>query len=560
MRYRSRVNRTIIFAIISLFVCNFAVRLIYGSYRRSLERKNDKILDEKIAQISYEQGGMDYNISLLESLLKLKNLTDSQYGRIYLLIANFHYIAGDMKSYFDVIGKALFYNQRAGSKDDTIYLYANMAKYFLEINADEQAFSLIKRAAAFGSFYSCENILTRIQALQVYSSYLIAEKKYENAYLAAQKIIDDAPATASFTPVFPKRFERSGKAIKAMILLKQNKINEAYITACQLWEKYADENENVSQFCAFDFYMPLLEIKTHWAVSQKKYDKALEFNELYGKYCDMFFFKTKKTQLSGFLMASLPPQMGKERGQLYAQLSETSQSLVKTLINDYTYLADNKFSTVINELELQSEIHEKSQELIHALLINLFIAAVILLFVYAVFREARTDGLTKLFNRRALNSKIHWLEKFQRGYSAIMIDLDDFKKLNDTYGHDFGDEVLRSVCRVVLDSEHHNVYAYRYGGEEIVIILEHTSFDDIIRQAESIRTKICRIKFENGARITASFGIGTKPENPIKQADENLYYAKSKGKNIVAYKLNGNQYLAERRLEIRNPMPDTVKK
>ena len=68
------------------------------------------------------------------------------------------------------------------------------------------------------------------------------------------------------------------------------------------------------------------------------------------------------------------------------------------------------------------------------------------------------------------------------------------------------------------------------------------------------------LQVQKDVKITASFGVGAKPENPIKLADENLYYAKRKGKNIVAYKVNNKQYLAERRLEIRNPMPDTVQK
>ena len=213
----------------------------------------------------------------------------------------------------------------------------------------------------------------------------------------------------------------------------------------------------------------------------------------------------------------------------------------------------------MNELILKTELKEKTGEIIHAILMNLFIIVMAVILFYVVYTEMQLDGLTKLNNRRTFNSHIHHLEKAKKNYYAVMIDLDDFKKLNDTYGHAFGDEVLKSVSNAIIETESRFVKAYRYGGEEIVVLFEHLAFEDVIRMAESIRNKICKLKLSKNVRVTASFGIGTKPGNPVRQADENLYYAKSKGKNITAYKLDGKQYLAERRLEIREPVPDTEK-
>ena len=249
-----------------------------------------------------------------------------------------------------------------------------------------------------------------------------------------------------------------------------------------------------------------------------------------------------------------------EKTSLTLRLSGDSRALISSVFKNYTFLASDKFSTIMTQMDLEAAVHEKTQEYIHSIMLNFFIAVVIILLIYLIFAEAHTDGLTKLSTRGALNSKLIRLEFFKTNYSAIMMDLDNFKQMNDTYGHDFGDKVLKDVAGVVLDSERRHVKAYRYGGEEFIIIFEHFAFEDVIRHAESIRTKICRLQFSNGVHVSASFGVGAKPENPIKLADENLYYAKSKGKNIVAYKINNKQYLAERRLEIRNPMPDTEKK
>lgn len=560
MRYRSKVNRSLILIILFLCFCDVIFRIVKASYYNSVVSQNQEKIDEAISQLKYKQNTVEEDKALLLPLLEFKNLTDSQNGQLYLLITTLNYTSGDMKSYFDTVGKALFYNEHCNNIDETIYLYANMAKYFLEIGAETEAYSIIRRAKEFGSFYDCKNILARLQILQVYADYLISEGRYDEAYIAADQIIEDSSKTASFSPDFPSLYERSGEAIKAMILLAQQKYYGAYNLACELLERYHNENEVLSQFSAFDFYMPLTYIKAMWALNTQKYDKAVEFLGEYGQYCEKFFFTMKKIRLTQRIVAAIPSSMGREKDTLSKQLSADSKSILMSVIKDYTYLASEKFSTIMTQMDLESEVHAKTQKYLHTISFNLFITLVILLLLYAVFNEAQTDGLTRLYNRRALNAKIRNYEFRKTNYSAIMLDLDDFKHINDTYGHAFGDEVLKAVAGVVLDAERRHIKAYRYGGEEIVLLFEHMAFEDVIRMAESIRTKICRLKFSKDVKITASFGVGAKPENPIKLADENLYYAKRKGKNIVAYKVNNKQYLAERRLEIRNPMPDTVQK
>ena len=135
-------------------------------------------------------------------------------------------------------------------------------------------------------------------------------------------------------------------------------------------------------------------------------------------------------------------------------------------------------------------------------------------------------------------------------------DIDDSKKLNDSFGHDFGDEVLRGVAQLLLMNERHNVKCYRYGGEEMVIILEHIDLEHAVKFSERIRTEISLLRWRENVRVTASFGLGYEMPDSVKEADENMYLAKKKGKNFTAYRKDGKQYLAERRMDIRNPVPD----
>jgi len=90
----------------------------------------------------------------------------------------------------------------------------------------------------------------------------------------------------------------------------------------------------------------------------------------------------------------------------------------------------------------------------------------------------------------------------------------------------------------------------------MVIMLEHFDIDHAVRFCEHIRTEISLLKWRNDVHVTASLGLGFETANCKKEADENMYIAKQKGKKLTAYKRNGKQFLAERRLDIRNSMPD----
>ena len=123
-----------------------------------------------------------------------------------------------------------------------------------------------------------------------------------------------------------------------------------------------------------------------------------------------------------------------------------------------------------------------------------------------------------------------------------MIDIDNFKKLNDTYGHQFGDEVLQVVSRLFQDSLRKTDYVARYGGEELIAILPETSIEQAIIPIERLRCKISDQVFMydfKRVNVTVSIGIAQNnydllsADNFIKLADNALYEAKQKGKNRI---------------------------
>jgi len=157
--------------------------------------------------------------------------------------------------------------------------------------------------------------------------------------------------------------------------------------------------------------------------------------------------------------------------------------------------------------------------------------------------QSLRDPLTGLYNRRymedALERYINLAERTGSATSIIMIDLDNFKRLNDEHGHAKGDSVLRDVAGQLSAALRPSDVVARYGGEELIVILPNCGLEDSAAKAEMLRLRIEGLSDAHGASISASFGVATVPETStskadvIPTADAALYVAKKAGKNCV---------------------------
>lgn len=151
------------------------------------------------------------------------------------------------------------------------------------------------------------------------------------------------------------------------------------------------------------------------------------------------------------------------------------------------------------------------------------------------------DPLTGLLNRRAA---LDLVEEFARhnslaGTALVMFDIDHFKQVNDTYGHELGDEVLKRVGSIVQQVVREGDAAVRWGGEEMVVICPKTNADGAVRVAEKLRAEIKQLHFSNqNLVISASFGVaniqpGESFSQALGRADEALYEAKKSGRDRI---------------------------
>lgn len=159
-----------------------------------------------------------------------------------------------------------------------------------------------------------------------------------------------------------------------------------------------------------------------------------------------------------------------------------------------------------------------------------------------------TDGLTKLFNSRhfyiQLKSEINRANRYKHPLSLLLLDIDDFKKYNDTFGHLEGDKVLIRLAQVILRSLRKTDSAYRYGGEEFTAILPETTGEAAMALAERIRGEFACESFSTWSitPVRKTVSIGAAEYNPdeelsifLKRTDESMYRAKKQGKNRVYF-------------------------
>lgn len=154
------------------------------------------------------------------------------------------------------------------------------------------------------------------------------------------------------------------------------------------------------------------------------------------------------------------------------------------------------------------------------------------------------DELTGLYNRRffsvRMGEELSRYRRFNHPLSLILVDIDDFKSINDELGHAAGDETLREIAQLLMKLSRGVNVLCRYGGDEFAVLLVETSRAGALQYAERIRQALADHPLSHGRRVTASFGVASLPEDVdattedlVRAADEALYLAKRTGKNLV---------------------------
>jgi len=238
--------------------------------------------------------------------------------------------------------------------------------------------------------------------------------------------------------------------------------------------------------------------------------------------------------------------------QYYIVIALVFVSVVALSILWEFWLEDIIGGSIIHSHHVESRTER--WEYVHSIAIFTFISLIIPLFygrkliaqqqiLHAeISRIAAEDSLTGLYNRRKINEliqhEIERSERYQKGFSVIIMDIDYFKRVNDRHGHLAGDELLKMLAQILLTTIRHTDEVGRWGGEEFVVLCPETNNEGASSLADKIRQKIEYSTFNDYGKQTASFGIACYQEGDtidtiISHADKALYMAKNTGRNRI---------------------------
>lgn len=243
-----------------------------------------------------------------------------------------------------------------------------------------------------------------------------------------------------------------------------------------------------------------------------------------------------------------------------SKLAHLRDSRGKNLYSDLLFVLSHQYLPAEQAEKVWNHILEHKAEISAALGRNVGIAVAALDFLSNIVHQldspvliteakmsivadvALRDGLTGLYDRSTLLSKlrdeIRRYERYDNEVSLIMLDIDDFKQINDKYGHQRGDWALLRLSRIIQSEMRDVDIGARYGGEEFAVVLPQTGVDEAVSLAERVRQHV-EEEFASDLNMTVSLGVATCPKDAqtvhdlVQQADKALYQSKTKGKNRV---------------------------
>lgn len=208
--------------------------------------------------------------------------------------------------------------------------------------------------------------------------------------------------------------------------------------------------------------------------------------------------------------------------------------LVKRLTKPLTQLAEYSEKSILNkELNNPIELKDINSHIYEINQLNRQVKSHLMM----LNKEIQLDGLTGLANRRAFDATISEKIESKQPFSLILFDIDNFKQVNDTYGHLVGDDVIKYLASIISDLTQKEDFCFRYGGEEFGILVDGKNESDAWNIAEQVRRKVSETISPTGQPITISLGISSfngsdvYASTVIDRADKALYESKKNGKN-----------------------------
>lgn len=492
--------------------------------------------------LSFESGKLEKEEAELQEWLESPHVSDADRGLLYERLSNVYRFQGRTLDYYKVLGYALYYLKKGGDTGTAANIYADLASYYMTNNCYERAQEMIDEIYHLSDVEQMENLQVRSYIYRLQAELDIHEGNYESAGALLERSRETVDR--SDTNLWENAYYAMIDVQSARVLFELHDYDGA--------QKIIDDYAGSSMFTdlayanimARDFIIPYYEVACRLAARTQENKVAKPLIDSFVACCEQFGFYKIEIDTLLYLLEYLPPKTVKERDEIYAIINRAYLVQTDMQTEEYSGLVSGQLQESIAQKQQEDRQRLSSRHRLFRVFLYIAVCVAILLFLSAAIQESLTDALTGIHNRRAFNQHVNRLRKKRAAFGIIMMDIDNFKHVNDTYGHPTGDAVLQKLALILKSVQTKELKCYRYGGEEFVLVSLNTDVRTMVAVAERVRKEMAAQTWEFGETVTVSLGVAVEHGDfadcgVVDAADQNLYYSKNHGKNTVSYSQDG---------------------
>lgn len=537
---KSTIQKILIITFIIVTALILAQSIYYAKNFFDRQTNHEKVTEVLANNNRLSGVSLEDEVENINDMITKGVYDDTDLGLLYEQAGLIYNQMGEEMTYYRYLGYALYYLEQSDEKDYTVNIYLDLAALHISNHAYPAAEEMLSRARDIEPFEEISNVSIKSYAYRVLALLDADKKNFTQAieYLNKSQgyvdsIIGSDPNADDYT--------RNNQITLANIYVRQGLLDEC----AAILDQYSDSDITEAKkepIYLRNFVIPYYQTRCLLALAQHPDSASVDTKTLVDDF-------VKLCQNSGYDKVALDTLLLMQEScqpdniEMQKFLTIRIQNLSTLIIENQSQTYSNILNSQVNDSRLSiakaAEIAQNTKSRTALTVLSIIITCLIILFFIIIILNSRRDGLTFLYNRRSFNYDIERIKRSMLPYSVIMLDIDNFKNINDTYGHPEGDKVLQKVGQFINAEVKANsdVRGYRYGGEEFALIISKNSYPHTMEIAETLRRNMAATtwSFAPDLVITVSLGVasGSFSEDVVKKADDNLYFSKQHGKNQI---------------------------
>lgn len=513
-----------------------AKKVVKTSFESIPEKKYNKVYNEvwdMLKTISYVPDGTKIVIDSLEKMRESDvKLSDECRFNIEKRLASVYIMDNNYSKAVDLTVKSIKLAEKLGNNYEKARLDVDLASILLKVGSYETAEKLIKDSFKIDIDEGEKNGMVRLYALINLAEIYIEVGEYDKAIEISSRVKDYKK--------FVNTDDYNDFEIMASIMQANAYVGKNNVQKAKTFLERADyliKSDRTVHILDKDMYY-------YMAVGNLEY-KSENYNSAIDNYKKSLEISTKR-KLTQEKIKNLNKILNiyEKQGNV-----ESLNEYQKMLINEYKEnksIRDSETSFyIIDKVSNESELFEKTKKEIkyYKILFTVILIAILgSTFLYNRLKYFKAqnlhDGLTNVYNRKSFDIMYEKYREKDDNFALVMIDIDNFKLINDNYGHKFGDVVIKGITNTICVMLEQDDKVFRYGGEEFSVLIRNKSGEEVVDIIDNIRVAIENKKWNEDVTVTISAGVAhiSDSKNVLEEADKNLYKAKQLGRNKVVYK------------------------